>query len=90
MTPPSALSPARREATHTAADLITADRQLHFICEGWKRGLDFARMRQLVVKIYGPEVKPCQLHWTQVDRLIIEIWRLELRKQAARASELQR
>jgi len=90
MSPPSAFSLARREARPLSADLITADRQLHFICEAWKHGLDFARMRQLVVKIYGAEVKPCQLNWTQVDRLIIEIWRLELRKQAARSSEFQR
>jgi hypothetical protein len=83
MSPPSAPSLARRGATRPAVDSITADRQLHFICEGWKRGLDFARMRQLVAKTYGPGVKLCQLHWTEIDRLIIEIWRLELRKNAA-------
>ncbi len=60
-------------------DSLTADRQLHFICEGWKKGLDFEGLRRLVVRFYGSEVKPCQLHWTEVDRLIIEIWRQDIR-----------
>lgn len=62
-------------------DTITADRQLHFICEGWKKGLGFEGLRQLVVRFYGDEVKPCQLHWTEVDRLIIEIWRQDIRRE---------
>jgi hypothetical protein len=37
-------------------------------------------MRQLVAEFYGSEVKPCQLHWSELDRLIIEIWRRELRR----------
>lgn len=65
-------------------DALTADRQLHFICEGWKKGLDFAGLRRLVVRFYGAEVKPCQLHWTEVDRLIIEIWRQDIRKESSR------
>ncbi len=65
-------------------DSLTADRQLHFICEGWKKGLDFEGLRRLVVRFYGSEIKPCQLHWTEVDRLIIEIWRQDIRKDSAR------
>ncbi|MBL8204572.1 MAG: hypothetical protein JNM09_10110 [Blastocatellia bacterium] len=61
-------------------DALTADRQLHFICEGWKKGFDFDGLRQLVEQFYGSDVKPCQLHWTEVDRLIIEIWRQDIRK----------
>ena len=64
----------------TFPDTLTADRQLHFVCEGWKKGLRFAGLRQLVERFYGAEVKPCQLHWTEVDRLIIEIWRQDIRK----------
>lgn len=68
----------------TLPDSLTADRQLHFICEGWKKGLDFEGLRRLVVQFYGPERKPCQLHWTEVDRLIIEIWRQDIRKDTNR------
>ena len=60
-------------------DQKTADRQLHLLCEGWKRGLRFDGLRQLVARFYGPEVKPCELHWTEIDRLIIEIWRQSLK-----------
>lgn len=66
------------------SDPITADRQLHFICEGWKKGLDFEGLRRLVERFYGSERKPYQLHWTEVDRLIIEIWRQDIRKEARR------
>ena len=41
-----------------------------------------ASLRQLVSRFYGAEVKPCQLHWTEVDRLIIEIWRQDIRRDA--------
>ena len=71
------LAPRRAEHPY---DRKTADRQLHLICEGWKKGLRLAGLRQLVVRFYGPEIKPCQLHWTEIDRLIIEIWRHDLRK----------
>lgn len=76
---PSSASNGLRPST-TFPDSLTADRQLHFICEGWKKGLDFDGLRRLVVQFYGSEVKPCQLHWTEVDRLIIEIWRQDIRK----------
>lgn len=65
---------------NSPVDRKTADRQLHLLNEGWKKGLGFAGLRQLVAEFYGSEVKPCQLHWTEVDRLIIEIWRKDLRK----------
>lgn len=61
-------------------DSLTSDRQLHLLCEGWKKGLGFDGLRQLVSRFYGAEVKPCQLHWTEVDRLIIEIWRQDIRR----------
>jgi hypothetical protein len=64
----------------TFPDTLTADRQLHFVCEGWKKGLDFEGLRRLVERFYGSEVRPCELHWTEVDRLIIEIWRQDIRK----------
>ncbi len=72
------------EQRTSSSDSLTADRQLHFICEGWKKGLDFDGLRRLVVRFYGAEVKPCQLHWTEVDRLIIEIWRQDIRKDLSR------
>jgi hypothetical protein len=65
-------------------DPLTAERQLHFICEGWKKGLDFEGLRRLVVRFYGAERKPYQLHWTEVDRLIIEIWLQDIRKDTHR------
>jgi hypothetical protein len=61
-------------------DPKTSDRQLHFLREGCKRGLGFAELRRLVTQFYGPETKPCQLHWTEIDRLIIELWRQDLRQ----------
>ena len=79
--PPRTTSPQpwrRRESS--PPDPKTADRQLHLLNEGWKKGLDFHGLRQLVARFYGPEIKPCQLHWTELDRLIIEIWRQELRR----------
>lgn len=72
------------DSLHSTATLLfdpkTLARQLHFLCEGHKRGLGFAELRQLVAQFYGPEIKPCQLHWTEIDRLIIELWRQDLRK----------
>ena len=76
----TSIASAKPEQRTPSPDSITADRQLHFICEGWKKGLDFDGLRRLVARFYGAEVKPCQLHWTEVDRLIIEIWRHDIRK----------
>jgi hypothetical protein len=69
-------------------DPKTRARQLHFLCEGHKRGLGFAELRQLVAQFYGPEIKPCQLHWTEIDRLIIELWRQDLRKPAQKTTSM--
>ena len=64
----------------SSLDRRNADRQLHFLREGHKRGLGFAELRQLVAQFYGSEIKPCQLQWVEIDRLIIELWRQDLRK----------
>ncbi|MFN7928488.1 MAG: hypothetical protein U0Y68_11160 [Blastocatellia bacterium] len=82
MLPSSASTELPIHAPHS--DSLTADRQLHFICEGWKKGLDFAGLRRLVARFYGAERKPYQLHWTEVDRLIIEIWLQDIRKEISR------
>ena len=68
----------------SAADQKSVERQMHLICEGWKRGLGFAELRKLVTQFYGPGTKPCQLHWSQIDRLILEIWRQDLRPESER------
>jgi hypothetical protein len=76
---PTADSQSWSGRTDPPFDRKTADRQLHLLREGCKRGLGFAALRQLVAKFYGAEIKPCQLHWTEIDRLIIELWRQDLR-----------
>lgn len=82
MQSPNADSLSPPAAATLLFDPKTRARQLHFLCEGHKRGLGFAELRQLVARFYGPEVKPCQLQWTEIDRLIIELWRQDLRKPA--------
>ena len=80
MQSPNADSLSQPAAALPLFDPKTFARQLHFLCEGHKRGLGFRELRQLVARFYGSEIKPCQLHWTEIDRLIIELWRQDLRK----------